>query len=96
MAARRKTRKGGARLGVVVKGGVGKDDPPTTTTGVLLPRQPARRSAPGLGCALDSRAEQGEGHGAYLGPSSLLSCGAGAPPCEGEPDALPSTSLGRE
>lgn len=27
MAARRKTRKGGARLGVVVKGGVGKDDP---------------------------------------------------------------------
>ena len=27
MAARRKTRKGGAWLGVVVKGGMGKDDP---------------------------------------------------------------------
>lgn len=38
MAARRKTRKGGAQLGVVVKGGLGKDDP---TTGFLFPRQPA-------------------------------------------------------
>lgn len=42
------------------------------TTGFLFPRQPALQVCPWTElCALDFSAEQGEGHGAYMGPSSF-------------------------
>lgn len=94
MAARRKTRQEGAQLGVMVKGGVGKDDPHH--------RLPLPKAASPAGLPLDWAActrlqcRAGRRSRGSRGPLLTLSRGAGAPPWEGEPDALLSTSLGHE